>query len=151
MFWIVCKFYKNFIVIVITIIWDKVLLYSSEAHFVDQAGPALRFTSLSIPGAGIAGMCHLTWADFVFLIWWVNSFSVTLVIIEADRRAFLACMYMSLSDRRLYNWVHFVVCSSILQAVLLGQSTSLPLVRCSGITVIEKNMCEMMELFVVKS
>lgn len=151
MSWLVCKFCKNFIVIVITIIWDKVLLYSPEAHFVAQAGPELRFTSLSIPGARIAGMRHLTWAGFVFLIWWVKSLSVTLVFIEADRRAFSACMYMSLSDRRLYNWVHFVVCSSILQAVLLGQSASLPLVRCSGITVIEKNMYEMMALFVVKS
>lgn len=38
-----------------------------------------------------------------------------------------------------------------MQAVLLGQSASLPLIRCSGIIVIEKNMYEMMELFVVKS
>lgn len=38
-----------------------------------------------------------------------------------------------------------------MQAVLLGQSASLPSIRCSGITVIEKNMHEMMELLVVKS
>lgn len=38
-----------------------------------------------------------------------------------------------------------------MQAAPLGQSASLLSIRCSGITVIEKNMHEMMELLVVKS